>query len=103
MRIKEGGYAILVITNIERGKVTDESLAGYSYVLLNKDLEVQITLKKVSEYENKVYNLKVIYENGTLAKDFFVLILNPIDMNGKYLDNRILTKKYPFFVIVYKT
>jgi hypothetical protein len=103
MRIKEGEYAILVITNIERGKVTDESLAGYSYVLLNKDLEVQITLKKVSEYENKVYNLKVIYENGTLAKDFFVLILNPIDMNGKYLDNRILTKKYPFFVIVYKT
>jgi len=103
MKIKEGEYVILAITNIERGKVTDESLAGYSYANLNKDLEMQIPLKKVSEYENKVYNLKVIYENGTLAKDFFVLILNPIDMNGKYFDNRILTKKYPFFVIVYKT
>jgi hypothetical protein len=103
MKIKEGEYVILAITNIERGKVTDESLAGYSYVNLNKDLEMQIPLKKVGEYENKVYNLKVIYENGTLAKDFFVLILNPIDMNGKYFDNRILTKKYPFFVIVYKT
>jgi hypothetical protein len=103
MKIKEGEYVILAITNIERGKVTDESLAGYSYANLNKDLEMQIPLKKVGEYENKVYNLKVIYENGTLAKDFFVLILNPIDMNGKYFDNRILTKKYPFFVIVYKT
>jgi hypothetical protein len=103
MKIKEGEYVILAITNIERGKVTDESLAGYSYVNLNKDLEMQIPLKKVGEYENKVYNLKVIYENGTLAKDFSVLILNPIDMNGKYFDNRILTKKYPFFVIVYKT
>ncbi|MDT7864845.1 MAG: hypothetical protein RQ922_03075 [Thermoproteota archaeon] len=103
IKIKEGEYVVLAITNIERGKVTDESLAGYSYVKLNKDLELQIPLKKVSEYENKVYNLKVIYENGTLAKNFFVLILNPIDMNGKYLDNRILTKKYPFFVIVYKT
>jgi hypothetical protein len=103
MKIKEGEYVILAITNIERRKVTDESLAGYSYVNLNKDLEMQIPLKKVGEYENKVYNLKVIYENGTLAKDFFVLILNPIDMNGKYFDNRILTKKYPFFVIVYKT
>jgi hypothetical protein len=103
MKIKEGEYVILAITNIERGKVTDESLAGYSYANLNKDLEMQIPLNKVSEYENKVYNLKVIYENGTLAKDFFVLILNPIDMNGKYFDNRILTKKYPFFVIVYKT
>jgi hypothetical protein len=102
MKIKEGEYVILAITNIERGKVTDESLAGYSYANLNKDLEMQIPLKKVGEYENKVYNLKVIYENGTLAKDFFVLILNPIDMNGKYFDNRILTKKYPFFVIVYK-
>jgi hypothetical protein len=103
MKIKEGEYVILAITNIERGQITDESLAGYSYVNLNSDLEIQIPLKKVSEYENKVYNLKVIYENGTLAKNFFVLILNPIDMNGKYLDNRILTKKYPFFVIVYKT
>jgi hypothetical protein len=103
MKIKEGEYVILAITNIERGQITDESLAGYSYVNLNSDLEIQIPLKKVSEYENKVYNLKVIYENGTLAKDFSVLILNPIDMYGKYFDNRILTKKYPFFVIVYKT
>ncbi len=103
MKIKEGEYVILAITNIERGQITDESLAGYSYVNLNSDLEIQIPLKKVSEYENKVYNLKVIYENGTLAKDFSVLILNPIDMYGKYFENRILTKKYPFFVIVYKT
>jgi hypothetical protein len=103
MKIKEGEYVILAITNIERGQITDESLAGYSYVNLNSDLEIQIPLKKVGEYENKVYNLKVIYENGTLAKDFSVLILNPIDMYGKYFDNRILTKKYPFFVIVYKT
>jgi len=98
IRMHEGEYVILALMNREN----DEGMAGYSYVNLNKDLEIEMVLKKIKEYEDKSYNVRVVFENGTLAKDFSIIVLNPIDNNWKFWDNKIITKKYPFFVLAYK-